>query len=178
MKGKLLLMALLLAFSVLTGCSKGPKADVTLFLMASNGVPNEVGEKLQQSLQAKVGEGMTVEVVTTPIFSLEKLIVEIAAGGHGVLIVPGEQFKALGQQGGYVSLDDVANPEDYPEGVLEMTEDGKTEKHLYGIPLEHSRWFADLQLNGKDLFAFIPLNAPDHEKAKQVMKIIAEKKQD
>ncbi|MCP1311162.1 hypothetical protein [Paenibacillus tyrfis] len=167
------LLGLLLIF-VLAGCG-GPKADVTVFLMGKSGVPTEIGEKLQASLQSKIGQTPTVQIVTSPLFSLEKMMVEIAAGGHGVLIIPAEQFKGMAQQGGYVSLDDVAKPEDFAEGVIEIPVGGKKEKHLYGIPMEKSLWFKELQLNGKDLFAFIPENAPDPEKAKQVLKIIAQK---
>ncbi|CAG7613886.1 hypothetical protein PAESOLCIP111_01655 [Paenibacillus solanacearum] len=168
------LIALLLLF-VLAGCGGGPKADVPIFLMSATGVPNEVADKLGQSLQAKLGTAPTVKVLTTPIFSVEKLMVEIAAAENGIIIIPTQQFKALGQQGGYVPLDDLAKAEDFPDGVLEITEDGKTQKHLYGIPMEKTKWFTELNFNGKDLYAFIPANAPNMEKSKQVMKQIAQK---
>ncbi|TVY07675.1 hypothetical protein [Paenibacillus cremeus] len=174
MRGKWLIVVLLLVVA-LAGCDNGPKADVSIFMMSSQGIPSEVGDKLGQSLQSKLGAAPTVRLNTTPIFSMDKMVVEIAAGENGILIIPGEQFKALGQQGGYVSLDDVAKPEDFPDGVLELTDNGKTEKHLYGIPMEKTKWFTELNLNGKNLFAFIPANAPDKEKAKQVLKQIAQK---
>lgn len=168
------LLCLLLLF-VLAGCGGGSKADVSIFMMGSNGIPNEVGEKLQASLQSKIGESPSVQVLTAPLFSMEKMIVEIAAGENGILVIPENHFKTMGEQGGYVSLDDVAKAEDFPDGVLEVTEDGKKEKHLYGIPMEQTKWFTELEFNGKNLYAFIPANAPDKEKAKQVMKFIAEK---
>lgn len=178
MRGKIMLMLMLLA--VLAGCGGGPKADVPMFMMGSNGIPAEVGDKLQAALQTKVGAAPTVSIVTTPIFSMEKLIVEIAAGENGIIVVPTEQFKQIGQQGGYVSLDNVAKQEDFPDGVLELpadTKDGtpKKEKHLYGIPLEQSKWFTELKLNGKDLVAFVPANAKNQDKVMQVMKVIAQK---
>jgi hypothetical protein len=162
----------------MAGCGGGPKADVPIFMMAANGVPNEAADKLQADLRAKVGEAPTVSIVTTPIFSMEKLIVEIAAGDNGILIVPTEQFKTIGQQGGYVSLDSVAKAEDFPEGVLELPVDGKEgkkEKHLYGIPLEKTKWFTEAKLNGKDLVAFVPANAKNQDKVMQVLKTIAQK---
>ncbi|MCZ8516381.1 hypothetical protein O9H85_29115 [Paenibacillus filicis] len=176
MRGKLLLGLLLIV--MLAGCG-GPKADVTIFMMGPQGVPNEVGDKLQQALQTKLGTAPTIQVVTTPMFSMEKMVVEIAAGENGILILPMDQFKTLGNQGGYIALDDVTRADDYPDGVLELKEEGKPSqgKHLYGIPLEKTKWFTDLKLNGKDLVAFIPANAPDKEKSKQVMKRIAEKSQ-
>jgi ABC-type glycerol-3-phosphate transport system substrate-binding protein len=175
-KGKLLLVSVLMVLMLaLSGCGGGPKPDVAVFMMSSKGIPTEVGDKLQQWLVGKVGEAPTLRVVTTPVFSMEKLVVEIAAGDNGIIVVPTEQFKAIGLQGGYVSLDGIAKPEDFPEGVMEQTADGKKETHLYGIPLENTKWFKELNLNGKDLFAFIPVNAPNQEKAIEVMKHIAQK---
>ncbi|UQZ85984.1 Putative lipoprotein YteS precursor [Paenibacillus konkukensis] len=177
MRGKFMLIMLLLL--VLAGCGGGPKSDVPIFMMGANGIPTEVGDKLQTALQAKLGQAPTVNVQTVPIFSMEKLIVEIAAGDNGIIVVPMEQFKAIGQQGGYVSLDDAAKGEDYPEGVLDLPvdgkESGKTEKHLYGIPLEKTKWFTEQKLNGKDLVAFVPANAKNQDKVMQVIKVIAEK---
>ncbi|GAB7056970.1 MULTISPECIES: hypothetical protein [unclassified Paenibacillus] len=170
-----LLCLLLMMFVLAAGCGGGSKADVSIFMIGSNGIPNEAGEKLQASLQSEIGESPSVQVLAAPIFSMEKLIVEIAAGQNGILMIPENHFKAMGEQGGYVPLDDVAKAEDFPEGVLEVTEDGKKQKHLYGIPMDQTKWFTELEFDGKNLFAFIPANAPDKEKAKQVMKIIAEK---
>ncbi|TDG00431.1 hypothetical protein [Paenibacillus piri] len=172
-----ILFALLFA---LAGCGGGPKADVPIFMMSANGVPNDVADKLQADLRSKLGEAPTVSVTSTPIFSMEKLIVEIAAGDNGIIIVPMEQFKTIGQQGGYVSLDSAAKAEDFPDGVLELPVDGKDkegkkEKHLFGIPLEKTKWFIDLKLNGKDLIAFVPANAKNQEKVMQVIKVIAQK---
>jgi ABC-type glycerol-3-phosphate transport system substrate-binding protein len=178
MKRSFTVLILLFVIGALAGCGGGPKADVPIFMMASNGIPNEVADKLQADLKAKVGETPTVSVMTTPIFSMEKLIVEIAAGDNGIIVVPVEQFKAIGQQGGYVSLDSAAKAEDFPDGVLELPidgKDGKKEKHLYGIPLEKTKWFTDLKLNGKDLIAFVPANAKNQDKVLQVIKVIAQK---
>ncbi|AEI45317.1 hypothetical protein [Paenibacillus mucilaginosus] len=168
------LLALLLVV-ILAGCGGGPKADVTVFMMSSKGIPSEASEKLQASLQAKLGTAPTVQVLATPVFSMEKMIVEIAAGDHGIHVLPGDQLESLKNQQAFIPLDDVAKPEDFPNGVLEIEENGKKEKHLYVIPMEESAWFKELNLNGKDLYAFIPVNAPDKEKAKQVMKQIAVK---
>jgi len=178
MKRSFTVIILLFVLVAIAGCGGGPKADVPIFMMASNGIPNEIAEKLETDLRAKVGEAPTVSLLTTPIFSMEKLIVEIAAGDNGIIVVPAEQFKVIGQQGGYVSLDSVAKAEDFPDGVLELPvdgKDGKKEKHLYGIPLETTKWFTDLKLNGKDLVAFVPANAKNQDKVMQVMKVIAAK---
>jgi ABC-type glycerol-3-phosphate transport system substrate-binding protein len=167
-------LLVVLMVSLLAGCG-GPKADVPIFMMASQGIPSDIADKLQSSLEAKVGPTPTLVLNSSPIFSLEKMIVEIAAGDNGIIILPNEQFQSIGKQGGYVPLDDLVKAEDYPAGVLEVTNEGKTEKHLYGIPLEDTKWMKDLGLNGKDLVAFIPQNAKKKEEAKQVLKRIAEK---
>ncbi|NHN29271.1 hypothetical protein [Paenibacillus agricola] len=181
MKAKLACLGLIL-FIFLAGCG-GPKPDVPIFMMSASGIPSDVGDKLEVDLQTKTGAVPTIKIQTTPIFSMEKLIVEIAAGDNGIIVVPAEQFKALGQQGGYISLDDIAKSEDFPEGVMELPVDNKdkadktvrTEKHLYGIPLENTKWFTDLKLNGKNLVAFVPANAKKQDLVMQVMKIIAQK---
>jgi ABC-type glycerol-3-phosphate transport system substrate-binding protein len=168
-----LLMAIMAL--ILAGCG-GPKADVPVFMMAANGVPSDVGSKLEQSLKEKVGEAPSVQVITTPIFSMEKLIVEIAAGDNGIIIIPKDNFLMMVKQGGALSLDDVLKSDQYPEGVQEYTpENGQPEKHLYGISVENVKWFTDLKLNGKDLYAFVPANAKQKEKSFQVMKVIAQK---
>ncbi|PZE20380.1 hypothetical protein [Paenibacillus xerothermodurans] len=169
-------LAALMLLLVLAGCGGGPKADVIVFMMSSGGIPAEAGDKLQADLQTKLGQSPTVQLVTTPIYSIEKLFVEIAAQQNGIIIIPTKDFQALGQQGGYVSLDDIAKREDFPEGVLELPVDGGgKETHLYGIPLENTKWFTDTKLSGKDLVALVPVNAPNREQALKVMSIIAQK---
>jgi hypothetical protein len=62
--------------------------------------------------------------------------------------------------------------------VMEIPVDGKSggvEKHLYGIPLEQTKWLTDLKLNGKDLIAFVPANAKKQDLVMQVLKVIAQK---
>lgn len=169
-----LAFSLLILIAVLSGCG-GPKEDVPIFMMGPQGFPSEAAQKLESSLKAKVGPAPTIIVHSSPIFSLEKMIIEVAAGENGILIIPQEQYTNLGKQGGYVPLDDVIKPEDYPAGMMEITNEGKTEKHLYGIPLEETKWMKEQNFNGKGLVAFIPQNAKKQAEAKQVLKIIAEK---
>lgn len=175
MKAKWLLVVMLGMMLTLTACG-GPKEDVSVFMMGPNGFPSEAAQKLEVSLKAKVGEVPTVKLNTSPIFSLEKMIVELAAGGNGIFILGEEQFKGLSNQAGFVSLDDLINPADYPEGVIEIKEEGKeAQKHLYGIPLTGNKWMKEQGFDGKGLYAFIPQNAPKMDEAKQVLKIIAQK---
>ncbi|MBD0380067.1 hypothetical protein ICC18_08085 [Paenibacillus sp. WST5] len=175
MKVKLFLVTMVALMVMLAGCG-GPKPDVSIFIMGQNGFPAEIGSKLEDSLKSKVGEIPTVKIVTSPIFSMEKMIVELAAGGNGIFVLPEEQFNVLSKQAGFVPLDDTIQPEDYPNGVIEIAEEGKpAEKHLYGIPLADNKWMKEQGFNGKGLVAFIPQNAEKINEAKQVLKIIAQK---
>ncbi|UJF34470.1 hypothetical protein [Paenibacillus hexagrammi] len=176
MKIKLLLVSIVMMMVLLAGCG-GPKPDVPIFAMGPNGFPSDVGEKLQTSLTAKIGQAPTIQVVAVPIFSMEKMIVELAAAGNGIFILGDEQFQLLAKQAGFVQLDDIVSPEDYPGGVLGIAEEeGKpAEKHLYGIPLEGNKWLKEQGMDGKGLVAFIPQNFKKVDEAKQVMKILAEK---
>jgi ABC-type glycerol-3-phosphate transport system substrate-binding protein len=172
---KLTLIAL---FSlVLIGCG-GPKPDVAIFMMGKNGTPSDFSQKLEQSLKKKLGETPTISLNASPMFSQEKLIVELAAGDNGIMIVTSDTFQMIAQQGGVVNLDDVLNPVDYPSGVVEVPTDtskptGSKEKHLYGIPISKTSWMQDQGYQGEELFAFIHPRAPHPEQAKQVLKAIA-----
>ncbi|WP_166242120.1 hypothetical protein [Paenibacillus turpanensis] len=165
----------LAALLLLSACG-GPKADVSIFLMPENGVSIEAAEKLKTALHEIVGESPTVELRTTPVFAPEKLAVEIASAENGIIIVGREIFDAFAKQGGYVLLEDIANPADYPSGVVEVPDrNDQLVKGLFGIPMNGSVWFNRLNYKGPELYAFIPQNAPDIEKAKQVLKRLMEK---
>lgn len=175
LKVKLLLISIFTLMVMLAGCG-GPKPDVAIFVMGPNGFPTEIGAKLEDSLKSKVGETPTVKIITSPLFSMEKMIVELAAGENGIFVLPEEQFNALAKQAGFVALDDTVKPEDYPNGVREIAEEGKpAEKHLYGIPLADNKWMKEQGYDGKGLVAFIPQNAKKIAEAKQVLKLIAQK---
>jgi len=160
-------LLLLFAFAV-AGCGGGPKADVPIFIMFPENVAfMDKSEELQASLQQKLGERPTVSVYISPIFNMEKLIVELAAGDNGVFILPKKQFDLFLQEGGFVSLDDVMNKDDFPEGVFNG--------QLYGVPVHDAKWLKEAGYRGGEMIAFIPARAKKQEEAKQVIKAIAEK---
>lgn len=166
-------IVLLLAALLLSACG-GPKADVLIFLMSANGMTGEQAGLLEESLQKKLGEKPTVQINASPIFNMQKMVVELAAGGNSIIIIPEDQFKAFAAQGSYISLDDTIDPKLYPEGVIADAESG--EEHLFGIPLHEVKWFKDAGYAGKEIYAFIPLNATNVENAKKVMKAMIEDK--
>lgn len=156
-------LALLVA--LLAGCG-GPKYDATVFVMPQSGLASEMAEKLQTSLQSKFGETPLIGVISSPIFSMEKLIVEIAAGEHSVLVIPEREYQVMVEQKGPIPLDDTFDKSKYPAGVSDGT--------LYGIPVHESAWMKEIGYRGDPLFAFIPANAKDQEQAKKVLKAIVE----
>ncbi|MEX2460100.1 MAG: hypothetical protein WD469_02155 [Paenibacillaceae bacterium] len=173
------MLTLLICLVVLSGCG-GPKADVPIFMMGESGMPSEISQQLEESLTKRVGEIPTISLNSSPIFSMEKMIVELAAGGNGIMILSKDQFQSVAQQGAGISLDSLFEPKDYPEGVVEVLTDadkpdGPKEKHLLGIPISQTSWMKDAGYNGKEMIAFILPRAPNIDAAKQVLKVIAAK---
>src|SRR5690348_32119 len=107
----------------------GPAADVRIFIMSQSGIADESAKQLETTLTEKIGVSPTIEINASPIFNLQKMMVEVAAGGNGILIIPKEQFLSFTHDGGIVSLDGIAKPEDFPDGVFEIPVSGnKKEK--------------------------------------------------
>ncbi|PYI57513.1 hypothetical protein [Paenibacillus flagellatus] len=157
-------LALLVAVTAACG---GPKADVSVFMMFPQNSPFNKQDELKTALQAKVGEAPTVDVSVSPMFELQKMIVELAAGDHGVFVLPKEQFDNFKKDDGFVPLDDVLKKEDFPEGVHN--------DKLIGIPLKDSKLLKDAGYKGEEVFAFITVRVKEQEKAKQVLKAMAER---
>lgn len=175
-KASALLFVLLAAMAVtLSGCGGGPKADVSVFMMNKEGMPQEAADMLKTGLAGKIGAAPTVDLVASPLFSLEKMMVELAAGGHDVFVLPAEQFTALAKQGGLVPLENLVNKDDYKSGIVESNDQGKIETHLYGLPLDDAKWFKDAGFAIKGLVAFIPSNTKHLDNAKTVIQKMAAK---
>ncbi|MEI0735672.1 hypothetical protein VQ056_01665 [Paenibacillus sp. JTLBN-2024] len=62
-------------------------------------------------------------MIASPLYNPEKLMVEYAAGGHDIMILPEEDMKNYGKMGGHVVLDDHFDPKTYPEGVFASMEE-------------------------------------------------------
>ncbi|AQT85564.1 hypothetical protein ERICIV_00727 [Paenibacillus larvae subsp. larvae] len=182
----LLLRTLVLVPVLMAGCGGKPKHDVVMFMMGSSGFPVDIVTKLETSLKEKVGEDVSLSISASPMYASQKLEVEIAAGGNGILVLPEKEFRSFAAQNSLVSLDDLAGVDDFPGGIEEAVIEPENkkqepkpeplkEKHLYAVPLDETKWFRENELSGLGLYAMIPVNAPDIEKAKAVMRKIAEK---
>ncbi|GIP34371.1 hypothetical protein [Paenibacillus sp. J2TS4] len=179
MRGKLgiafKLVALLALVVALSACGRGPKADVNIFILPPGGMDSSVTEALEDSIRESVGEAATVDVFSSPIFDLQKLMVEVAAGDNDIMVLPAEQFTSFARQGGLPGMDHLFNPEDYPEGVLEAPNDeGTLVKNLYGVPVSGTQWLQSVGYKGTEMIAFIHPRATDKDKAELVMKKIME----
>ncbi|MCQ6559639.1 hypothetical protein [Paenibacillus mendelii] len=169
----ILLMIMLLS-SILTAC--GSSADLTVFIMPREHLPDGVSEKVEEKLQKAFGEDKKMAVHGTPMYNDQKMIVELAAGGNGIMILPKEVLENMMAQGAAVQLDQWFKTEDYPEGVMEsVVGDKDSEKKvtaLFALPVEKIPVFKEAGYEEKDMFIFIPANAPDEELSVEVLKEI------
>ncbi|WP_199615608.1 hypothetical protein [Paenibacillus alkalitolerans] len=160
----------------LTGCGE-PEADVSIFVMTQPAPDMEAVEKMEAELEKQLGD-KAVDLIVSPLFSIEKLIVETAVATHGVFILNEKPVKDFATQGAFLPLDDTFSPEDYPEGVIDMTiTEGETEKTvtgLYVIPVDQTDWFRLGGYNGETAYAYVPVNAPNPELAKKALKAIVD----
>lgn len=158
--------ALLVMMTLIAGCGDDTKNTVTMFMMINGASPDSsVQESIKDRLQEKLGEGTQVEFNSTPMYNLQKLMVEYAAGSNDIIILSKEDVQNYGKNGSNLPLDDYFNPEDYPEGVFEggverEDEDELVEEeHLYAIPLTKLKMFQDAGFAPEDTFVTIANSA-------------------
>jgi hypothetical protein len=136
-------------------------------------IPDGVTDKVEQKLQAAFGDKKTIQVNASPMYNEQKLIVEIAAGGNGILVLPKETLAGMLAQGPALQLDKWFKASDYPTGVMESdlgdSKKPNVVKGLFAIPLEKTI-FKDAGYGEKDIFVIIPANAPDVDLSVQVLK--------
>ncbi|MGF7046674.1 ABC-type glycerol-3-phosphate transport system substrate-binding protein [Paenibacillus sp. DS2015] len=172
------LMIVLSAIIMLTACGSD-KADVSVFITDDKFDPSQISEELNQILQEKMGEELKVKVTATPIFNLQKLMIEYATHDHDIIILPENEMKVYGRDGANIVLDSYFDPETYSDGVFEggvLDDDNnvKTEKHLYGIPVSQMKAFQDLEYTSVGLYATIAVSSDSEENAVKVLKAMIE----
>lgn len=154
----------ILLAGLLLGCG-GPKADVSIFIMPSAGIDSSHVERLENALQQRMRDSLTVSVTGSPFFNEQKLLIEVAAGDNAIIIVPLEPFQRYAGQEGGVALEQWFDAADYPDGVTESyTFDWVNGEHqiidsklqLYGIPVHESPWFKDADITlSEPLYAMV-----------------------
>jgi hypothetical protein len=170
-------MILLTMMALLTLSACGTKYDLDVFIMPKNGLPDNVAGDVKQALQAKLGEDKKIQVIGSPIYNAQKMLVEFAAGEHDIIVLPKEDFQQVAFEGGAVPLDDTFDSSAYPAGVMEGTvlqEDHKEvkEKHLFGIPLSSSKMFKDAGYisQSDEMYMIVYARTKDEPFAKQALK--------
>ncbi len=168
-KIRIRMIAMLLAASVmLAGCGQ-KEADVNVLLMSRYGATDKAVTSLKNAFETLAGTlPFTYTLNVSQIYMKEKLIVEIAAHTNQIYIVPREDFDSFSGQGGLLPLDDIAAPQQFPDGVRENPD--THEKHVYGLPLANAKWLKDTGLKTGELYAVIPEYVKNADPAKQLLK--------
>jgi hypothetical protein len=178
MRKKLMLLVCLLLVAI-AGCG-GPKYDVNVYVLPSQGIPAEVSDKLDKGMKARVGETPSANLDGSPIYNPQLLLVKVTAGEYDILIIGKNDFLNYTMQGGAINLEDTFKKEDYPDGVAEANLSGNSEKpqletHLYGIPMSKTKWMQEAGYRGEEVYALIFPRAKNIAAAKQVLKTLVEK---
>ncbi|MFB9330301.1 hypothetical protein ACFFSY_30520 [Paenibacillus aurantiacus] len=168
-----LLLILSLFGALLAGC--GDEPDLTVFIMPKEYINPDAAKKLEDKVQAGFGETKSIAVNASPMYNAQKLVVEIAAAGNGIIVMPKDALQMMIEQGPAVQLDDTFKAADYPDGVMDSMVEGengelKKVKGLFAIPVDQMPAFKAAGYEEKDVVAIIPVNAPDQQLSKQVMK--------
>lgn len=170
-------MLLIASVLMLAGCGK---EDGVLIFMSDKASSSREGiDVIQEKLNADVPD-LKAEFNYSPMFDLQKVLVEYAAGGNSIVILPEDSIKIYGKDGAHVVLDDYFDQADYPDGVFESgvlkdgDRDATLEKHLFGIPVKDMKMFQDAGYTPDGMLACVLINAPDKDAAIKVLQKLAE----
>ncbi len=166
--------------AVLAGCggsseSAADPKQVNVFIMGTDGFPQEYADQIGKNLQKKLGDEMTVKVTTTPVYSPEKLVLEYVDRTDDIVILPEADMKGYALNGGHMVLDQDFDAKKYKEGVTKGaanendTDQAKQTEHLFAIPVSQMSAFKEIGYTRNDLYATIPIFA-NHDKAVKVLK--------
>ncbi|TDQ36429.1 extracellular solute-binding protein [Aureibacillus halotolerans] len=175
-----LIIACLTIFILASCVSEDTSSEVVVQIheMMPTEATEQVQSFLEESAAAEGAEDTNIEVQVFP-FNAQKITVEIGANRVVDVIIANEDYLSnLLNQGGLVSLDDLYEGEEPPEGWAPyVREDPETnESHLFGVPLtKDSAVFKELGLTpGNPLLAIIPQFTNHPEDAKMLLKAMAE----
>ncbi len=171
-------MLMIAAIMLLAGCGKGDD-NITIFMSDEGAVSQDAIGLVQEKLNTDLSE-LKVELNYSPLFNLQKVMIEYAAGGNSIVILPEDTIKTYGKDGAHIPLDEYFDKSEYPEGVFEsgVLKDGENdavlEEHLFGIPLTEMKMFQDTGYTPEGLLACVLVNAPDKEAAVKVLQKLTE----
>lgn len=176
------LLAVVLLVAVMTGCG-GPKADLTIFMSHEYSLPEEKVTALQDEINDKLNGEYTVKINASPIYNMQKIMLEYAAAGNGLIVLPKDDIKKYSENGGHVALDEYLDPAAYEEGVFEgqlvtKTSEGKFEekngKYLFGLPSDKLPLMEKYGLVDKQWYVAVPSTTPSVELSVKVLKLLME----
>lgn len=176
------LVVCLSLIAIVTGCGSAEKKDpnqVKVFIMGTEGFPQEYADQIKENLQQKLGDQLTVTVTTTPVYSAEKLVLEYVDHLDDIIILPEDDMKAYAVNGGHIVLDHDFNAKTYAKGVTkgavsqEDTDPEKQQEHLFAIPVSQMSAFQSIGYTRDDLYATIPIFA-NQEQAVKALKALTE----
>ncbi|MEJ8306866.1 hypothetical protein [Saccharibacillus sacchari] len=170
-------LLLIVTIMLLAGCGK---EDGVLIFMSDKASSSREGiDVIQEKLTAEAPD-LKAEFNYSPLFDLQKVLVEYAAGGNSIVILPKETVETYGKDGAHIVLDDYFDQADYPDGVFESgvlkdgEQDAVQEKHLFGIPVKDMKMFQDAGYTPDDMLACVLVNAPDKDAAVKVLQKLTE----
>lgn len=177
----------LLFIVVLTACGKDDEASFQIFMTDDQGDIAVIEDELQSKLQEKFGDRVSVEVISSPIYNQQKLLLEYVSRSNDIIIMPENDMKTYGRDGSHLALEDTFDQDKYSRGYFEggtyeVDESGKLSKemeigdHLFGLSLDEMSLFQELKYPASNLFATIPVSTSDEALAKEVLKFMAESK--
>lgn len=176
------LLAVVLLVAVMTGCG-GPKADLTIFMSHEFTLPEDSVTALQDEINDKLNGEYIVKINASPLYNMQKIMIEYAAAGNGLMVLPKDDIKKYSENGGNLALDEYLDPATYEEGVFEglsvtKTSDDKFEekngKYLFGLPTDKLPLMEKHGLVDNQWYVAVPSTTPNIELSVKVLKLLME----
>lgn len=171
-------LMLIVSIMLLAGCGK--EDGVLIFMSDEQAALSREGiDVIQEQLAVDLPD-TKVEFNYSAMHNVQKVLVEYAAGGNSIMILPEDMVKLYGKDGAHLVLDDYFDKADYPDGVFEsgILKDGEKdavlEEHLFGIPVKDMKMFQDAGYVPENMLACVLVNAEDQEAAIKILQKLTE----
>lgn len=178
----LVVLSLFMSMLLLNACGE-KTADFTMFMMAQGAIPSEITTAIQDDLTNKYQDQFTIQVVSPPMYNIQRLLIEYAANQNSLIVLPKDDMKAYSRNGGHVVLDSYFDKEQYAEGVMEgLVEPGNgkekqdvLEEHLYALPVSKLPFLEKHGVTNPEFLIAIPANTPNLDRSVEVLNMMTEK---